>query len=147
MCEKLRHDYHVAFKQALVKSYTEGQSNEVEGDTGSQQELIARMHAVKKHVIFVVHLSRNRFDLSSFLLDFDAKWHAVFIDSVGFAEKSGLPDLTQMLNRPLRDVVAQVDFQYVLTNQCLRPALARLIYPSKRGATELKSQIQILLEL
>ncbi len=52
-----------------------------------------------------------------------------------------------MLNKPLRDVVALVDFQYVLMNQCLRPALARLIYPSKRGATELKSQISILLSL
>lgn len=71
----------------------------------------------------------------------------MFIDSVGFAEKSGLPDLTHMLNRPLRDVMRQVDFQYVLMNQCLRPALARLIYPSKRGATELKSQIQVLLSL
>ncbi|CAD7944987.1 unnamed protein product [Amoebophrya sp. A25] len=100
-----------------------------------------------KHVLLVVHLSRNRADTSTFLLDFDRRWRAIFIDAVGLAEKSGLPDLTQMLNRNLRDVFDLVDFQYVLTNQCLRPSLARLVYPSRRGASALKQQIASLLHL
>ena len=100
-----------------------------------------------KHVILVVHLSRSRSETSNFLLDFDRRWRAVFIDAVAMAERSGLPDLTSMLNKPLRDVMHAVDFKYVLTNQCLRPSLARLVYPSRRGAAELKQQIENLLGL
>ena len=38
------------------------------------------------------------------------RWRAVFIDAVGLAEKSGLPSLTNMLNKTLRQVMELVDF-------------------------------------
>lgn len=65
ICEKLRHDYSVGFQEALKREYKGGAT------AAQTQAFIERTHSVKKHVIFVVHLSRNRFDLSSFLLDFD----------------------------------------------------------------------------
>ncbi|CAD7957434.1 unnamed protein product [Amoebophrya sp. A120] len=160
ICEKAEHLYRLRCaeerKQALLASsqLVNAEGNAAAGDINQSGGSLLRSGAgerpPKKHILLVIHLSMGRssgLGSSNFLLDFDRRWRAVFIDSVNLAERSGLPDLTQMLNRNLRDVFQLVDFQYVLTNQCLRPSLARLIYPSRRAASALTQQITMLLFL
>lgn len=96
-------------------------------------------------VILVVHLQRGTD--ASFSFDFDSQWQVVFLDTVEpSVDRSGMPALRQMLNRPLIDVVGDLDFGLVSRN-VFRSSLSRLVYPHARTERDLQRQIGLVFGL
>jgi len=97
-----------------------------------------------KFVTMVIHLVRGNSQTVTF--EFDKRWRTVFIDAVIHANVLGLPALSEMLHQPLGEVMQRVDLRHVLSTQVLRPALAQLVYPTKRTSDDLAHQISVLLD-
>eukprot|EP00397_Hematodinium_sp_SG-2012_P000011 GEMP01000011.1.p1 GENE.GEMP01000011.1~~GEMP01000011.1.p1 ORF type:complete len:5020 (+),score=1237.73 GEMP01000011.1:156-15215(+) len=96
-----------------------------------------------KMLMIVIHLVRG---VQRFNFEFDRRWCTVFIDAVSGASISGLPSLDDMLHKPLGEVMKKVVLRQVLPAHVLRPALAHLVYPTKRTSADLSNQIKMLLK-
>ena len=94
-------------------------------------------------VLLIVHLQRGAD--AQFSFDFDSQWRFVFLDSVEpSVDMNGIRSLGEMLNMPLIDLVAKLEFSKLLRD-CFRSSLSRLIYPHSRKSDDLHHQIAMIL--
>ena len=94
------------------------------------------------HVVLLLHLPRGVDN--KFCVSFDLRWRYAFVDSVFGNLASGLPDVEGMINRSMKDVVADLDLKKVLL-RCFRPSLSKLVYLHERTNDDVRRQIELLL--
>jgi hypothetical protein len=95
------------------------------------------------HVMVLLHLPRVS-DQSAHSVDFSSKWRLAFVDSVEAQDDSGLPDLAEMIGRPMSELVGMVNLQRVLERE-FRGAMAKLKYPHTHTYSDVQTDIRLIL--
>ena len=95
------------------------------------------------HLMVLLHLPRGD-GQTSYSVDYSAKWKVAFVDSIESQDDSGLPDLAEMIGRPMSELVGKLNLKSVLERE-FRGAMAKLKYPHTHTYNDVQNDIRLIL--